>query len=116
MTRRRHTGAAIAISIVVDRAGVRRTFRRSDATALVDRAMSVASVLHPFSAVPQVVSIYSTHDATGTSLLTWVFFMAIGVVFLSYSLVHRIRPLIVTQTLWFINDFLIVGGVLLYRD
>src|SRR6185437_11582958 len=85
---------------------------RDAVVGVVDQAMRVAAVLHPVSAVPQVVTIYSTHDVTGTSMLTWLFFMAVGVVFLSYSVAHRIRPLMVTQTLWFVNDFLIVGGIL----
>lgn len=77
--------------------------------------MSIAAVIHPLSAVPQVYSIYSTQDVSGISLLTWLGFMLLGLIFLSYGILHKIRPLIVTQVLWFIVDFLVVIGVIIYR-
>jgi hypothetical protein len=44
------------------------------------------------------------------------FFVLVGGVFLAYAVVHRIRPLILTQILWSVNDLLIIGGILLYRS
>lgn len=38
-----------------------------------------------------------------------------AVVFLAYALVHKIKPLIVTQVLWFIVDAVIVLGIFLYN-
>jgi MtN3 and saliva related transmembrane protein len=76
--------------------------------------MSVAAVIHPLTATPQVIKIYQTQSAEGVSLMTWVLFMALGVVFLAYGIVHRIKPFIVTQVLWFIIDLLIVIGIFLY--
>jgi len=86
----------------------------SDHLKAVDRVMSVAAVVHPLSALPQIIKIYTTHDVTAVSFLTWLFFMAVGAVFLTYAVAHRIRPLILTQVLWFINDFIVVAGILLY--
>lgn len=84
-------------------------------TTLIDKLMSVACVIHPLTALPQVYIIYSTQDVTGVSLLTWFGFMILGAIFLAYGIVHRIKPFIVTQLLWFVIDFLIVFGVLIYR-
>jgi MtN3 and saliva related transmembrane protein len=80
----------------------------------IDRAMAGAAVIHPLTALPQVIQIYTTQSAAGVSLLTWLMFMALGSIFLAYGIVHRIKPFIVTQILWFIVDFLVVIGVLLY--
>jgi uncharacterized protein with PQ loop repeat len=80
----------------------------------VDRAMDVVSIIHPATALPQVWSIYTTHNVSGISLLTWLLFMAIGLVFLAYGILHRIKPLILMQVLWFVVDGLVVLGVLLY--
>jgi|1186.fasta_scaffold03278_3 uncharacterized protein with PQ loop repeat len=85
-----------------------------DHIKVVDAVMSVAAVVHPLSAFPQIIKIYTTHDVTAVSLLTWIFFMAVGAVFLIYSVVHKIKPLILTQVLWFINDVIIVVGIVLY--
>ena len=76
--------------------------------------MNVAAIVHPLMALPQVYTIYSTQETGNVSLLTWFGFMLLGSVFLAYGIVHRIRPLIVTQVLWFIVDFLVVLGVVLY--
>jgi len=82
---------------------------------LIDNLMSLAAVVHPMTAVPQVVQIYQTHDVAGISLVTWFGFMTIGLVFLAYGILHKIKPFIVTQVLWFVVDFLVVAGVLMYR-
>ena len=87
--------------------------RRRTARA-IDNAMAVAAVVHPATALPQVIKIYQTHNATGVAPLTWMGFMAIGGVFLAYALLHKIKPMIVTQVLWFIMDGLILTGVVLY--
>jgi len=88
--------------------------RKQEVTA-VDRLMNVAAIIHPMTAIPQVYSIYSTHNVSGVSLLTWFGFMTLGVVFLAYGILHKIKPFILTQTLWFVVDFLVVLGVFLYR-
>lgn len=83
--------------------------------ALIDSLMGVVAVIHPLTATPQVYEIYSTQNVTGVSLLTWFGFMLLGFVFLAYGIVHNLKPIILTQTLWFAVDFAIVIGVLLYR-
>lgn len=81
----------------------------------VDRLMNAAAIIHPLTAIPQVYSIYSSHNVSGVSLWSWLGFMTLGLIFLAYGIVHRIRPFIVTQLLWFIVDFLVVIGIIIYR-
>lgn len=88
---------------------------RKQETNIIDKLMSLAAVIHPLTATPQVYSIYSTHNVSGISLLTWFGFMTLGLVFLAYGIVHKLKPFILTQILWFIIDFLIVAGVIMYR-
>ncbi len=76
--------------------------------------MSAAAIVHPLTALPQVYKIYSTQNVDGVSVLTWLGFMVLGGVFLAYGLVHKIKPFIVTQILWFIIDALIVIGIFMY--
>lgn len=84
-------------------------------TAVIDTLVNIAAVIHPLTALPQVYAIYTSHDVAGISLLTWLGFMFIGFVFLAYGIVHRLRPIVVTQVLWFIIDSLVIIGILLYR-
>lgn len=83
-------------------------------TAAIDKAMMVVAVIHPLSALPQVVEIFSTKNASGVSITTWLLFMLIGVIFMLYAIAHKIKPMIVNQFIWFVMDFLVVTGVLLY--
>lgn len=87
---------------------------RKKKTAIIDRLMGVAAVIHPLTATPQVYKIYSTQVVAGVSLWTWLGFMLLGLIFLAYGLLHRIKPFILTQILWFVVDFLVVLGIFLY--
>lgn len=81
---------------------------------MIDRVMMVASIIHPLTTIPQVYEIFSTQNASGVSLLTWLGFMAIGVIFLTYGIAHRLTPFIVNQVIWFALDLLIIIGIILY--
>jgi uncharacterized protein with PQ loop repeat len=94
---------------------LQKYLNKKKGTAIVDRLMSAAAVVHPLTATPQVYTIYSTHNASGVSLWTWFGFMTLGLIFLAYGILHKIKPFIVTQVLWFIVDFSIVVGVILYH-
>jgi uncharacterized protein with PQ loop repeat len=87
--------------------------RRRTARA-IDNAMAAAAIVHPATAAPQAIQIYETHNSAGVAPLTWLSFMAIGTVFLAYGLLHKIKPMIVTQVLWFVMDAVILTGVVLY--
>jgi len=76
--------------------------------------MAVVAILHPLMAGPQIYDIYTNQSAADVSLTTWFLFSLMGVVFLAYALVHKIKPLIVTQILWFLVDGIIVAGIVLY--
>lgn len=88
--------------------------RLQQRVAVVDSLMMIAAVVHPLSALPQVITIYVTRQAEGVSLITWISFMLLGVLYLYYAYLHKLKPLIVTQVIWFAIDLLVVVGVLLY--
>ena len=54
---------------------------RRQETRAVDRVMGVAAFIQPLTATPQLWSIYSTHNVSGVSVLTWALFMVFGLVF-----------------------------------
>lgn len=81
----------------------------------VDRAMWLAGIVGPMTGLPQLITIYRNHSAKDLSLLSWVFFLVLCVIYLSYAIVHKIKPLIVAQILWIIVYGLITIGVLIYR-
>ena len=92
----------------------KQTAAQKKRMALVDKLMMVAATAHPLTALPQVIQIYSTQDVAGVSLQTWLGFMMIGSLYLYYGILHKLKPIILNQILWFIVDILVVAGVLIF--
>ena len=65
--------------------------------------------------IPQVTRIWFTKDVDGVSLTTWAGFLIASVFWLIYGLVHREKPIIYTNAVVCVLDFLIVLGILLHR-
>ena len=82
--------------------------------ALIDRAAIVASFLYPLTGVPQVIEVFGGNIA-GVSILSWAGFSLFSVFFVLYGLMHKVRPMIISNTIWFIVDILIIVGVLVHR-
>ncbi|CAN5443834.1 hypothetical protein BH10PAT3_BH10PAT3_1470 [soil metagenome] len=80
----------------------------------VDKFMAAAAVLHPLTAIPQVVLIYTSRQAEGLSMFMWLSFLILGLVFMSYGIAHRLKPYNVMQTLWIVIDISIILGIIKY--
>jgi len=77
----------------------------------VDKLVYIA-LISPVMALPQLYLIL-TGDAAGVSVVTWATFLTVAVVWLAYGVKHRIKPIIVLQSVWIIVDAAIVAGILL---
>ena len=80
----------------------------------LDVVVYVAGVIGPLATIPQVYQIYTTHDATGVSFLSWGMYAVFDIPWIFYAFIHREPPLIVCYSLWFIFNALVAIGVLLY--
>ncbi|MCA9335222.1 hypothetical protein KC953_03705 [Candidatus Saccharibacteria bacterium] len=78
------------------------------------RMTLVAAVLQPLMTVPQAVQLYSTQDAQGLSLLTWLGYTMFGLIFLAYSIQFRLKPIILQQSLWFVLQSSVVIGIVIW--
>ncbi len=88
--------------------------RKKQNKTKVDHLMSAAAVIFPLTAVPQVIQLYSSRQATGVSLSMWVGFLVFGIVFLCYGIAHRLKPYILMQILWITVDVAMLVGILRY--
>lgn len=80
----------------------------------IDRAALVVGVLQPFTTLPQIWEIYQTGSAANVSLWAWLTSALSGLVFLWYGIAHRLKPIIITQVLWFVLQMIVVAEILLY--
>ncbi len=87
---------------------------KTDYKKLSEKMALFAGVLQPMMTIPQVYKIYSTQDASGVSLITWVGYALLGLVFLVYGIMHDLKPIWITQIIWFSLQVLVVIGILMY--
>lgn len=80
----------------------------------LDKLAMVVAFLYPLSGVPQVIEVF-TNGSEGVSLLSWAGFALFSLLFLLYSVAHRIKPMIITNMLWLIVDSLVVIGIIVQR-
>ncbi len=77
--------------------------------------MYVVAVATPLVVLPQVLQVFTTKDAGGLSLQTWVLLGCINVLWVLYGLVHREPPIYLSSFLVGILNFIVVYGIILYR-
>ncbi|MBP9738517.1 hypothetical protein KBD20_02420 [Candidatus Saccharibacteria bacterium] len=80
----------------------------------VDKMMGSVAFISPLSATPQIITIFGKQEAAGVSLISWSMYLVIGLITLAYGFFHKLRPIIISQTLWTIMNILIVIGVIMY--
>jgi uncharacterized protein with PQ loop repeat len=80
----------------------------------LDNLVYVVSVLFPLTTLPQIIQIFSTQTATGISILTWSLYIAFSIPMLIYTIVHKVKPLIIMNILWITMYSLVVIGAILY--
>jgi uncharacterized protein with PQ loop repeat len=82
---------------------------------VLDHVIYAVGVIGPLMTVPQILEIWVRHNAAGVSPITWGSFVFTNCFWLSYGIVHRERPIIMTYCLWIVVNGLVVTGTLLYR-
>ena len=84
------------------------------APKLVDRLVYVAAIVEPLFSLPQAVLVFRDKNAASISILSWVGFEVMTLVWLWYGFVHKERTILVYQGLFFIVDGSILVGALMY--
>ncbi len=81
----------------------------------LDKVTFIAGVVGPFTVLPQVFSIFSSHSAAGVSLETWSLIFIVTFPWILYGFAHKNRSIIVSFTPWEIVNLVVVIGVLMCR-
>ena len=79
---------------------------------LLDNVVSVVSLVLPLTAIPQLLIIWQTQDASGISILTWSLWLILGFPMLAYAIVHKTKPFIVMYALWIIIEIAVILSAL----
>jgi len=76
----------------------------------LDRIVLIVSVIYPFSALPQIIAVFSGRT-DGVSLLSWMFFLVCSALFFVYGIRRRVPPMIVSNSIWVFMDALVIIGI-----
>lgn len=80
----------------------------------LDRLLLVVAAIAPLTSLPLIFRIYSTQSAGDLSLLTWGLWISLTIPWILYGFVHKVKPIIITNTLWFIIHTITITGIILY--
>ncbi|MFC2143606.1 hypothetical protein ACFLQN_04375 [Candidatus Aenigmatarchaeota archaeon] len=81
---------------------------------LVDKLVYVAGVISLIMTLPQVTIIWINQDVSGVSILSWLSYLFVGIVWLTYGILHKEKSIIVTYALWIVMEVFIIVGIVLY--
>ena len=88
--------------------------QKSPYVVFLDKLTFIVGIIGPFTVLPQIYSIFSTHSATGVSLMTWVLIFVVTFPWILYGIAHKEKSIIVSFILWEVVNLMVVIGVLLY--
>lgn len=88
--------------------------RKINYKKLTEHLALVVGIIQPLTALPQIMLLADGRDASGVSLWSWLLPDISGLFFLAYGISHKLRPIIVTQALWFILQTIVVVQIILY--
>jgi uncharacterized protein with PQ loop repeat len=80
----------------------------------LDKLTFIVGIIGPFTVLPQIISIYSTHNASGVSVWTWALIFTVTLPWVFYGIAHRSITIIISFTLWEFMNAAVAIGVLLY--
>lgn len=99
----------------------KRVYRKLEKYPSKDRVVSLMDnliyffvIIGPIMTLPQVYKIWVIKNAAGVSLITWATYFIASIFWMFYGIIHKEKPIIITNILWIIMHFLIVLGVVIY--
>jgi uncharacterized protein with PQ loop repeat len=80
----------------------------------LDLLIYFAAIAGPLALLPQVFKLYTSHDAAGLALPTWLMFGALNSLWIFYGYKHKEKPIVITNSMLLVLNFTIVFGILLF--
>ena len=80
----------------------------------LDKLIYLVGVSGPIMTLPQLYKIWIEQNASGVSLVSWSWYLIIAFIWSLYGIVHKEKPIIVTNALWIFIEIFIVLGIIIY--
>jgi uncharacterized protein with PQ loop repeat len=92
-----------------------RKKRKKDGTQkILDKLVYFAGIAGPVMTLPQVFKIWAEKSASGVAVETWATYLILSVIWISYGILHKEKPLIIMYSSYFVINISIIVGIALY--
>ncbi len=78
----------------------------------VDSLVYIVSILSLLFTLDQVRIVWIENNASGVSLLSWIFYAISSLVWLFYGILHKEKIVTITNLLWVVFSLFVVVGIL----
>lgn len=78
--------------------------------SLIDHLALIAGIVGPLATIPQAITVWSG-NIEGVSTLTWVLFLGVSLVLFVYSLLYKLKSLLIAETVWIVMEIIILVGI-----
>lgn len=82
--------------------------------AKIDLLIYIAAFVGPLVLLPQVLTVYATHDTSGLFLPTWCMLGALNFLWILYGRAHNEKPIVITNSALMVLNFSIAAGIVLF--
>jgi uncharacterized protein with PQ loop repeat len=79
----------------------------------MDHIIYIVGLAGPLMAVPQLFTVWIDKVTAGVSPATWGLLAVIACFWITYGVIHRARPIVMTYICWLVVNSMIAVGVLL---
>lgn len=90
------------------------TGKQSLRSILINRGIYVVAAVEPLGVIPQLYAIFSRHEASNVSILTWLSFVVFDIAWLWYGWEAKQKPLMIFSALFTFLEILVVIGAVAY--
>ncbi|MDP3970192.1 MAG: hypothetical protein Q8P90_00665 [bacterium] len=78
----------------------------------IDRVVYVVAFIGPLMTIPQITKVWTEPGAEGVSVISWSTYFGLNFFWLTYSILHKEKPLILTSVLWIVANGLVALGAI----
>ncbi|MEX2054477.1 MAG: SemiSWEET family transporter [Candidatus Colwellbacteria bacterium] len=82
---------------------------------IFDKFIYLIVFITPITNIPQLLTIWTKHDASGVSALSWSSFAVISIIWTIYGVLHKDKPIIIMSALLVVVQGLIAIGAIIYQ-
>ncbi|MBI2315006.1 hypothetical protein HYU93_03050 [Candidatus Daviesbacteria bacterium] len=111
----KHKNLSENILIKEEQVVVSQVHKSKEFCSFIDRGVYAVGILGVLVIIPQILKIWVDKDTNGVSIITWIGFFIGALFWLFYGIIHKEKPIILTNSAVLIADLLVIWGLLFLK-